>query len=132
MTDRAVDLLGENVDCVIRAGQLTDQSLVARRIARPVRQLAEGAKAISRGELLQRIEPSGFDEISALAVSFNHMAARYGTEAANIKQAAVRGILLGRQGRPTDIAAAVAFFASDDASWITGQTLNVNGGTPMS
>ena len=51
-------------------------ALVARRIARPVRQLAEGAKAISRGELLQRIEPSGFDEISALSVSFNHMAAQ--------------------------------------------------------
>jgi two-component system sensor histidine kinase AtoS len=51
-------------------------ALVARRIARPVRQLAEGAKAISRGEMLQRIEPSGFDEISALAVSFNHMAAQ--------------------------------------------------------
>jgi LysR family transcriptional regulator for bpeEF and oprC len=33
VTDRPVDLLGENVDCVIRAGQLTDQSLVARRIA---------------------------------------------------------------------------------------------------
>jgi PAS domain S-box-containing protein len=51
-------------------------AVVARRIARPVRQLAEGATAISRGELLQRIEPSGFDEISALAVSFNHMAAQ--------------------------------------------------------
>jgi len=38
---------------------------------------------------------------------------------------------LGRQGRPDDIAGAVAFFASDDAAWITGQTLNVNGGTPM-
>ena len=31
-TDRTVDLLGENVDCVIRAGEITDQSLVARRI----------------------------------------------------------------------------------------------------
>jgi two-component system sensor histidine kinase AtoS len=51
-------------------------AVVARRIARPVRQLAEGATAIARGELLQRIEPSGFDEISALAVSFNHMAAQ--------------------------------------------------------
>jgi 3-oxoacyl-[acyl-carrier protein] reductase/meso-butanediol dehydrogenase/(S,S)-butanediol dehydrogenase/diacetyl reductase len=63
--------------------------------------------------------------------TFSHMASRYSAEAANIKQAALRTILLGRQGRPTDIAAAVAFFASDDASWITGQTLNVNGGTPM-
>lgn len=32
VTDRAVDLLGENVDCVIRGGDLTDPSLVARRI----------------------------------------------------------------------------------------------------
>ena len=31
-TDRAVDLVGENVDCVVRGGALSDQSLVARRI----------------------------------------------------------------------------------------------------
>lgn len=49
--------------------------LVARRIAGPVRQLAEGAAAISRGELNQRIEPAALDEIGQLAVAFNHMAA---------------------------------------------------------
>jgi LysR family transcriptional regulator for bpeEF and oprC len=32
-TDRPVDLVGENVDCVVRGGEITDQSLVARRIA---------------------------------------------------------------------------------------------------
>jgi DNA-binding transcriptional LysR family regulator len=32
VTDRVVDLIGENVDCVVRAGELTDQSLIARRI----------------------------------------------------------------------------------------------------
>ena len=35
---------------------------------------------------------------------------------------------LGRVGEPSDIAAAVAFLASDDASWITGVTLPVDGG----
>lgn len=35
---------------------------------------------------------------------------------------------LGRVGEPEDVAAAVAFLASDDASWITGHTLPVEGG----
>ena len=35
---------------------------------------------------------------------------------------------LGRIGRPEDIASAVVFFASDDASWITGESLYVTGG----
>ena len=35
---------------------------------------------------------------------------------------------LGRIGQPIDIAPAVAFLASDDASWITGQTLHISGG----
>ncbi len=63
--------------------------------------------------------------------TFQHMATRYQSEPAAMKQAVVRTILLGRQGRPDDIANAVSFFASEEASWITGQTLNVTGGTPM-
>ncbi|GAA5044918.1 NAD(P)-dependent dehydrogenase (short-subunit alcohol dehydrogenase family) [Thermocatellispora tengchongensis] len=39
-----------------------------------------------------------------------------------------RTVPLGRVGRPGDIAAAVAFLASDDAEWITGVTLPVDGG----
>ena len=49
-------------------------ALVARRIARPVRELAGGAAAISRGELKQQIVSSRSDEIGQLAVAFNHMA----------------------------------------------------------
>jgi len=36
---------------------------------------------------------------------------------------------LGRVGLPSDIAAAIAFLASDDAAWITGVTLPVDGGS---
>lgn len=35
---------------------------------------------------------------------------------------------LGRIGTPQDVAAAVAFLASEDAGWITGQVLNLDGG----
>ncbi len=37
----------------------------------------------------------------------------------------------GRIGEPSDIAGAIAFLASDEASWITGQVLSVNGGFAM-
>lgn len=39
---------------------------------------------------------------------------------------------LGRLGEPRDIAGAVAFLASEDAAWITGQTLVVDGGLTLS
>jgi len=44
---------------------------------------------------------------------------------------AVANSPLGRAGQPEDIAAAVAFLASDDASWITGESLRVAGGMGM-
>jgi 3-oxoacyl-[acyl-carrier protein] reductase len=40
-------------------------------------------------------------------------------------------IPLGRPGSPADVAAAVCFLASDEASYITGQVLGVNGGMYM-
>lgn len=46
--------------------------------------------------------------------------------------AAMRGrIPLGRPGYPSDTAAAVAFLASDDAQYITGEAMNVSGGEEM-
>jgi len=47
------------------------------------------------------------------------------------KQNAVKQIPLGRVGTPEDVASAVAFLASDEASYITGHVLNVNGGMLM-
>jgi 3-oxoacyl-[acyl-carrier protein] reductase len=47
------------------------------------------------------------------------------------KQNAVKQIPLGRVGTSDDVAAAVAFLASEEASYITGHVLNVNGGMLM-
>lgn len=50
-------------------------------------------------------------------------------------EAAIAGLIekipAGRLGRPADVAAAVRFLASDEAGFITGQTLSVNGGMLM-
>ncbi len=50
---------------------------------------------------------------------------------AKVIEAIGRAIPLGRTGQPEDIAAAVAFLASPEANYITGQTLSVSGGLTM-
>jgi 3-oxoacyl-[acyl-carrier protein] reductase len=47
------------------------------------------------------------------------------------KDAISQKIPAGRFGSPEDIAAAVAFLASDSAAYITGSTIHVNGGMLM-
>jgi NAD(P)-dependent dehydrogenase (short-subunit alcohol dehydrogenase family) len=39
--------------------------------------------------------------------------------------------VMRRIGTPDEVAAAIAYLASDDASFVTGQTLNVSGGLSM-
>ena len=43
-------------------------------------------------------------------------------------QKAADSIVLGRMGTPSEVGDAVAFLASDASSYITAQTINVNGG----
>ncbi len=51
--------------------------------------------------------------------------------AEQIRQRLVSAIPLGRMGQPADIAAAVVYLASDEAAWVTGATLHVNGGMAL-
>jgi 3-oxoacyl-[acyl-carrier protein] reductase len=55
------------------------------------------------------------------------------TEALTEEQRArlLGSIPLGRMGDPADIAAAVVYLSSDEAGWVTGATLHVNGGMAM-
>ncbi len=57
--------------------------------------------------------------------------ASMGGDNPKLREGLTRAIPLRRLAAPEDIAYAVAFFASDDASFITGQTLSVSGGLTM-
>ena len=48
-----------------------------------------------------------------------------------IREAVAKNTTLGRLGQPRDIADVVAFLASDDARWITGQQIVTNGGSNL-
>jgi len=54
-----------------------------------------------------------------------------GETGAKIIDAMVKAVPFRRLGKPEDIAGAVAFLASDEAAFITGQTLSVSGGLTM-
>ena len=50
---------------------------------------------------------------------------------ADVRDSILNQIALGRLGQPEEIANVVDFLASDDAAYITGQTISVNGGMYM-
>ncbi|UDY22613.1 SDR family NAD(P)-dependent oxidoreductase [Nocardioides sp. Kera G14] len=48
-----------------------------------------------------------------------------------IREGYLENTPLGRSGEPEEIAAAIRFLLSDDAAWITGETLDINGGAHL-
>jgi 3-oxoacyl-[acyl-carrier protein] reductase len=54
-----------------------------------------------------------------------------GLIASDFENRSVAATPLGRAGRPEDIAPPVSFLASDDARWITGETIFVSGGAAI-
>jgi 2-hydroxycyclohexanecarboxyl-CoA dehydrogenase len=58
--------------------------------------------------------------------------ASIGGDNPKLREALTKAIPLRRLAQPTDLANAVAFFASDEAAYITGQTVSVSGGLTMS
>ena len=49
-----------------------------------------------------------------------------------LRQGMIDATLLGRPGQPDEVAAAIAFLACDDSSFVTGETIGVSGGLTMS
>jgi 3-oxoacyl-[acyl-carrier protein] reductase len=76
-------------------------------------------------------------ELGSRNITVNAVAPGYITTALTdvlseeIKDAAIKSTPLDRLGVPEDVARAVGFFVSDDAAFITGQILSVDGGMVM-
>ncbi|MBE0510081.1 MAG: 3-oxoacyl-ACP reductase FabG [Chromatiales bacterium] len=73
----------------------------------------------SRGITVNAVAPGFIDTDMTKALADEH------------KQLLLNQIPLGRLGQPEEIAAAVAFLASPEAAYITGETISVNGGMYM-
>ena len=87
-----------------------------------------GADALMKS-LARQLAPSGI-RVNAVAPHAieTEMSAQWSDER---RREIIAGIPLGRLGRPEDVADAVLFLASDAASFITGEILDVNGGALM-
>ena len=76
--------------------------------------------------LAVEVAPHGVTANSiALGLIDNHMEP-------SVTEALARGVPTGRLGTPADVAAAAVYVASEEASWLTGQTIGLNGGFPTS
>lgn len=78
-----------------------------------------------RGITINAVAPGGTATEMAAATRQNYFPGR---EAAEVANELKRLIALGRSAQPAEIAAAVAFLVSADASYVTGRTLAVDGG----
>ena len=89
---------------------------------------ASKAGLISLGQVAARFCAQDGIRVNTLAVGLvaSEMAAS-GLQSGNVQKTA-ENILLQRMGTVEEVANAVAFLASDDSSYITAQTINVNGG----
>lgn len=59
-------------------------------------------------------------------------AAKFGISTDQVRSGIKSAALMQRQGLPSELAASISFLAGEDASFVTGQTLNVDGGAHMS
>ena len=113
-------------------GSIVNISSVAATLAPPNTSVYSATKAAVNAITRSLAQELGSRKIRVNAVNPG-MVETEGTHSAGITESEFRKATeaqtpLGRISQPQDIAPAVAFLASDDAAWITGETLYISGG----
>jgi 2-hydroxycyclohexanecarboxyl-CoA dehydrogenase len=88
-------------------------------------------KAIAREAARYRVRCNAVAPGPIETPLLNAAPAMLGEIGERLKQGMVTATALGRSGEPEEVAAAIVFLAGDEASYVTGQTLNVSGGLSM-
>src|SRR5207245_10674238 len=85
------------------------------------------ARAVGRSRTAAKERPRSQVTLNAICPAvLDTVTTRTTPEA--IREQQVAKIPLGRAGQPADVAAVVAFLASDEAGYVTGEVINVGGG----
>ena len=84
------------------------------------------AKSAALGWMRHLAQETARSGVTVNALALGLMA---GADGSAETDAVARTIPVGRLGEPADVGAAVVYLASEEASWTTGQTIGVNGGS---
>ncbi len=141
-----VDAVDRQLAVNVRAPLLAASELVRRRGGLPggrIIHIGSGAGhrafpghagySASKGAL-EGMTPSMAAELGPIGITVNTVAPGATATGMLTPETAARlvpQIALGRVGEPDDVARVVAFLASADAAWITGQVIDVNGGLSL-